>query len=329
MKKLTWLMVGLYLVMCFAGVALEAAPMNFAETVVAMETEVYGQEKSGPYVERINALETTIYGSISTMPVPDKLTRINKSLYDNSEQASLPLILKYAESQILERVDSGAIIPRVNKLEEKLVGRQDNGAVGQRLEKILKTAFKSGTVKVSDTNAPAKTLVKIRLLDALNSDISRTGDTFRYELVGQVTNGANLIFPAGSPGVGKVVKAQSAGRFGKHGKLDLAYNSVAAIDGTQVSLYLGERAREQNKHAVAAAGASVVGAAILGPIGLIGGVFVEGKTVILPVGTEFYIEVQNDTNVRGAALEEQVHLTDPVIQAAPVQAPIASIRVTK
>jgi len=328
MRKLTWLVVGLYLSMCFAGVTFAAVPLSFADTIVTMEMTVYGQEKSGPYVERVEALETIIYGRNSTMPVPDKIARLSKTLYDNSEQASLPLVLKYAEAQILQRVDSGPILPRVNKLEDTLTGKQDSGALGQRLEKILKTAFANGTVVVNDSVVNARTLVKIRLLDTLNSDKNHTGDTFRYEVSNHVIIGDNLIIPAGSAGVGKVEKAKSAGRFGKHGKLDLGFNAISAIDGTQVPLHLGEAAREENKHVVAAAGASVVGAVILGPIGLIGGAFVEGKTAVFPAGTEFYIEVQSDTNLRSAGLEDRVAITDPVL-VEQTKPPVSSIQLEK
>jgi hypothetical protein len=329
MRKLTWLVVGLYLSMCFAGITFAAVPLSFAESIVAMEKTVYGQEKSGPFVERVEALETIIYGRTSTMPVPDKIARLSKTLDDNAEQASLPLVLKYAEAQIFQRVDSGPILPRVNRLEERLTGKQDSGALGQRLEKILKTAFANGTVIVSDSVVNSKTLVKIRLLDTLNSDKNHTGDTFRYEVASHVIVGSNLVIPAGSAGTGKIEKAKAAGRFGKHGKLDLGFNSISAIDGTQVPLYLGEVARAENKHVIAAAGASVAGAVILGPIGLIGGAFIEGKTAVLQVGTEFYIEVQTDTNLRGAGLGERVTLTDPVLQVEPNKPPVASIQITK
>ncbi|HBS60558.1 MAG TPA: hypothetical protein DEA44_15020 [Firmicutes bacterium] len=315
MKKLAKCMVVLYLMVCFivpAVAATTTVPGGFSESIAALETLVYGQEKSGPYVERVNGLELTVFGKNSGMPVPDKIARLTKAFYDNSEQTSIPTILRYAESQLLHETGTGPAVNRVNKLEEALTGKQETGGLTTRLEKILKTVFSSGTVKLSDTEIPAKTLVKIRLLDALNSDMNKTGDTFRYEVVDNVKIGNVLVIPAGTLGVGKVEKAKKAGRFGQHGKLDLSFNTVPAMDDTPVSVYLGERAREENKHVVAAAGASVVGAALLGPIGLIGGAFVEGKTVNLPAGTEFFIEVHSNITVKGASLEENPAGLQPV-----------------
>lgn len=323
-------MVVLYLMFCFvvpAQAAPASVPGGFSESITALENLVYGQENSGPYVERVNMLEITVFGKNSGMPIPDKITRLTKAFYDNSEQTSIPIILRYAESQLLHETVTGPAVNRVNKLEEALTGKQETGGLTTRLEKILKTVFSSGTVKLSDTEIPGKTLVKIRLLDALNSDINKNGDTFRYEVADDVKIGNVLAIPAGSLGVGKVEKAKKAGRFGKHGKLDLSFNTVPAMDDTPVSVYLGDSAREENKHVVAAAGASVVGAALLGPIGLIGGAFVEGKTVKLPAQTEFYIEVHSDITVKGASLEEIPAGIQPVQVVE--EAPVSEIRIIK
>ena len=48
-----------------------------------------------------------------------------------------------------------------------------------------------------------------------------------------------------------------------------------------------------------AAGASLAGMLILGPIGIIGGAFVHGKNVDLPEGTELYIQTAEETTVYG------------------------------
>lgn len=330
MKRLTRFVVALYLLFCFAVPAIAAttaAPTGFSESIIALETMVYGQEKSGPYVDRIDTLETTVFGICSTMPIPNKIERLTKAFYDDSEKASIPLILRYAESELLHKAGTGSIVSRLNKLEETLTGQPENGAINARLEAVLKTVFASGTVKVSDMVIPVKTLVKIRLVDALNSDKNRSGDTFRYEVVDGVSIDNVLVIPAGSVGMGKVEKAKSAGSFGRHGKLDLTFDRVPAIDNTMVGVLLGDRAREENKHLAAAAGASVVGAALLGPIGLIGGVFIEGKTMELPVGTEFYVEVNNDIMVRGVSLERVAPVAEPA--PVPQEQPVAEIRITK
>ena len=48
-----------------------------------------------------------------------------------------------------------------------------------------------------------------------------------------------------------------------------------------------------------AAGASLAGMVLLGPIGIIGGVFIKGKNINLPAGTELYIQTKNETSLYG------------------------------
>ena len=55
------------------------------------------------------------------------------------------------------------------------------------------------------------------------------------------------------------------------------------------------------KNRAMAAGASLAGIAILGPIGIIGGAFVNGKNIDLPAGTEFYIQTKSANTLYGVA----------------------------
>jgi hypothetical protein len=66
---------------------------------------------------------------------------------------------------------------------------------------------------------------------------------------------------------------------------------------------MGERATQQNQEAVTlAAGASMAGVLLLGPIGLVSGYFVRGKDVTIEANTEFFVEVAEDTTVWGLSL---------------------------
>ena len=51
-----------------------------------------------------------------------------------------------------------------------------------------------------------------------------------------------------------------------------------------------------------AAGASMAGIVLLGPVGLAGGYFVKGKDVEIPAGTEFFVEVARATRATGLDL---------------------------
>jgi hypothetical protein len=64
---------------------------------------------------------------------------------------------------------------------------------------------------------------------------------------------------------------------------------------------MGEESKQEMKNLAMAAGASLAGIVILGPIGVIGGAFVKGKNIDLPEGTEFYIQTKDNTTMYGVA----------------------------
>ena len=57
--------------------------------------------------------------------------------------------------------------------------------------------------------------------------------------------------------------------------------------------------KKEMKNLAMAAGASLAGIAVLGPVGIIGGVFVKGKNIDLPAGTEVYVQTSKEISVYG------------------------------
>ena len=68
---------------------------------------------------------------------------------------------------------------------------------------------------------------------------------------------------------------------------------------------IGEESQKEMKNLAMAAGASLAGIAVLGPIGIIGGAFINGKNIELPEGTEFYVQTKSDTVLYGVATTVQ------------------------
>ena len=71
------------------------------------------------------------------------------------------------------------------------------------------------------------------------------------------------------------------------------------MHGTYVDTHVGEAAKKEMKSLAMAAGASLAGIAVLGPVGIVVGAFVHGKDVRLPAGTELYIQTKADTTLYG------------------------------
>ena len=81
------------------------------------------------------------------------------------------------------------------------------------------------------------------------------------------------------------------------------------------------------KNLAYAAGASVAGIALLGPIGIVGGIFVQGKDVDLPAGTEAYIQTKEETTIYAIQtnLKDNLRINTPEIkETAPVEETVAN-----
>ncbi|GAI53593.1 unnamed protein product [marine sediment metagenome] len=167
-----------------------------------------------------------------------------------------------------------------------------------RAESIFGVCFQEGRPQVEEVVIPAGTLVSIRFLSTLSSKSNKTGETFNFQISENVFLDNKLIIPVNSEGVGEITKAKKATLLSRPGKLEMEFKSLSALDGTSLSLILGEEAEEKNKRLYVAVGAGILGLIILSsPVGLVLGALVPGKNVKIEEGTEMFLQVKSDTPV--------------------------------
>lgn len=145
----------------------------------------------------------------------------------------------------------------------------------------------------------ADTLLKIEILTHLSSKKSRKGDAFRFRVVNTFHYAGAPVIPQGATGEGQVVSAHRRGGFGRAGHVKMQFGYVKTVGSRKVQLVLSRKAVDRNRNEGYAAGASVFGAMLLGPIGLAGGALVKGHDVDIPVGSMLWVAVENDVDVTG------------------------------
>jgi len=113
------------------------------------------------------------------------------------------------------------------------------------------------------------------------------GSTVRYKVLRDVVGpGGCILIPYGGFAQGKVTRSRRRGMFGKAGQLEFTVDSVEAVDGTTVPLRaFQEVAGKGNKNAV------IVSTLLLSVLS----VFVHGRDVDIPEGTEITAYVDHDT----------------------------------
>ena len=135
------------------------------------------------------------------------------------------------------------------------------------------------------------TLIRIKLLDELSSNLSEKGQPFRSRVASDVLQDGQVVIPAGAEIDGRVAEI-STGHFGGHGSILLEPETVTLENGSKFKLHAmvastpGTNARVNSEglitpgsrlkrngieYAGVGGGGMIVGAALGGPVGMLAG----------------------------------------------------------
>ncbi len=268
--------------------------------VIAVEKFFYGAEMSGALVDRVSVLEKDIFGKESKDPLLTQADTLYSTTFDNFiDQPSFLIKLNAIEWSLTRAVTVQPAKNRIENLERILTGNNTTGSFNDRLVKLLKLAYTNGQVATSNVTLNKDSLLKIKLITPLSTSTNRQGDSILFEAADDIYVDGQLVIPKGSQGQGLVNKVKGAKNFGRNAELQVSFDTIETIDGTRINTLLGDKAKEENKSLVTAAGASLAGMVILGPVGIVGGAFIQGKEVNVPAGVEMYVQIKEDTNAYG------------------------------
>lgn len=283
------------------GIAVAATPQTVQDKLAAVEKDAYGTEQTGAILDRINKLEKDFDGKHRTGSMMVRVDALYDEVYTNSTKPSILAELNAIEWNINHEVSMNSVEKRVADMEMSINGKTSEGTYKQRIKALSEASFGSATLPLAQTIVPANTLIKVALVDPVNTKNIKVGDTVRFKVASDVIVNGKLVFAKGEPGEGEVTKVTHARNFGRNAKLEIDFRQTKAIDGTDVDTFVGDEAKAEMKSLAMAAGASLAGIVLLGPIGIIGGAFVNGKDIDLPEGTELYIQTKADTTLYGVA----------------------------
>lgn len=288
-----------------ASAAIEetAAPktMSASEKISALERTLYGTEQAGALVSRMDSLEDDIYGTITTDPILNRVDNLYDYVngYAGSGEASFLTKLSAVEWQFTESTAGGPAKSRIESLETMLNGEVGTGSLASRLEGLANLAFQDGIVVVETVTLPKDSVIKLEFAEDLSSKTAQAGDVVKYKVADNVFVNDVLVIPKGAEGLGRVMKVVGPRMFGQDARIDVDFGFLYAIDNTHVKVFLGEIAKQEAKTIAGAAGATIGGMVVLGPIGVLGGAFVTGKSVNIPAGSVTFVQVKGDTEIQG------------------------------
>lgn len=127
--------------------------------------------------------------------------------------------------------------------------------------------------------------VELELAEPVGSERHKNGDRFRLRLATPLVLDGAVIVPAGTPGVGEVIHAQSSRGGGKPGELLLAARFLELPDGPLALRAMKLAARGQDK-----AGAALATSFVAGPFAM----FMHGREIEVPAGTHALAKLAQD-----------------------------------
>jgi len=139
------------------------------------------------------------------------------------------------------------------------------------------------------------TAIKLRLAENLSSATAKTGQSVSFEVIDDVLVQGVVVLPKGAQALATVTEANTKKSMGRGGKLNVNVDSARLVDGEKVQL----RAVQDNKgggHVGAMTGAMVATAIVFFPAAPLF-LFIHGKDITIPKGTEVTAFVEGDTKL--------------------------------
>ena len=164
---------------------------------------------------------------------------------------------------------------------------------------ILMIATGLLAVPVSALTVPRGMPVNLVFDQGLNSKTAQVGEAVRLHVANDVMVGDRTVIKAGTPVSAVVTKVKHRKRYGVNARLMLYLNPVMSTYGVRIPLREHEAGKSfGGRKSGEAAGATVGGAILLGPVGLVGGYFITGKQVKIHPGDALPTEVLRTTMLK-------------------------------
>ena len=268
-----------------------------------VESIVYGAPGSGGLLLRLSKIERDLFG----MELPGSLTERQTALEnfvekENSGQPSLLFKAAVAEWVTLRKVNTSLpFAERVDELERTLEGEPQTGPLSARLERIISKLMPNGVTSEAVT-VPASTVIKSKFVNTLTVRNVKKDDVVALEVVEDCVSGGMLVAARGNRLFACVTKVKLPRSFGRPSEIGVEFQDIEFLDGTTTHVFIGpesKKAMELDSATIGAAGASVAGAVLLGPVGLAGGFLVRGSDKQIKEGTQVFVETAEAYGVKG------------------------------
>ena len=296
---------------CMASEAVpDPDPGSSRQMMEGIEQILYGYVSQGGLIDRLAKVESDLFGRSLPGTIADRHAAILNFIdVGTDEQPSMLFKLGVAEWVVDKKINATeAASKRLENLEVNLTGASRAGnPIAMRVETLLSTLIMD-PVTAQPVTVPANTVMKFRFMDELSPATSKVGDFVRLELTNDLIVNQHLVAPAGSLLLTEVREVKRPRMFGIPGEVRLSFNELKPLGPQRPAVVVGAAAEKAIKDArktgargegaiVGAGALSIAGAALLGPVGLVSGVFIRGNSIKIAAGSVTYVQTSGDITV--------------------------------
>ena len=200
---------------------------------------------------------------------------------------------------VRRRIGSIGILSGVLLLSITAIASAVRPAAAQGAQVTTRPRSRSAHVSRGRLVIPQGTKVTVTFDQALSSKSTKVGQRVRLHVQDDVLIGGHKVIGRGARVQGVISKVSKRKHYGVNAEMRIVLEPVRSVTGVMVPLEAGGKGEEiSGRKSAQAAGATVGGAVVLGPVGLIGGYFVSGKAVNIRVGDMLVAEVPKDVVLR-------------------------------
>jgi hypothetical protein len=131
----------------------------------------------------------------------------------------------------------------------------------------------------------------------ISSKTAKAGDTVQLHVMRDVAINGKTVIRHGAHVTAVITDVEHRKHFGVNAKLKLAFEPVRSTFGKHIDLQprsAGKYTGSRTDHAAEISGGAAL---LLGPVGLVGGIFVVGKNITVKPGDHILCEVSHDTTI--------------------------------
>jgi len=283
----------------------QAAGLIPLDGLAEAEELLYGAAvENKSILERVAALEKSIYQSKQSGSIVQRSERLINDLFKTTDKSpSLLFMYNTVEWAVSGQLKGGNLLDRIASLEKAVSGEINEGSLAARIKEIHQLTISGKNIPVKAVQSQQNKLIRIELMEAINSNTTNKGQKVPYRVVEDIEFSDILVIPAGTRGELQVTEIEEAGKMGQDGSIKIGFPKLTTIDGTPLEVAIEQEAQKENESQKLAIGASVLGTALLGLPGVVVGYFVEGEEEKIPAGSELYIQVTEEKEIKGLAVD--------------------------